>query len=150
MQMLVFAPVQGTVLWDRSRYFLGLSGVAAGRKGRSERWLRRRFRRARWQPRLRARPMCGPPDNNVQMEIRPAAITDAVRICEVVRASITDLCDADHAGEPEFLARWLSNKTPDDVVRWLSNPCNATLGVVDEGCIVAAGCVNAAGEVILN
>jgi hypothetical protein len=47
------------------------------------------------------------------MEIRDAVAEDAPAACQVIRRSIVELCVADHRNDPEVLARWLSNKTPD-------------------------------------
>jgi GNAT superfamily N-acetyltransferase len=84
------------------------------------------------------------------IEIRPAAATDIDAICEVVRASITDLCHADHKGDPDTLARWLANKTPANVALWLTNTRNINLVADEDGAVLAAGCVTVLGEVILN
>jgi GNAT superfamily N-acetyltransferase len=84
------------------------------------------------------------------MEIRLAAAMDIVKICEVVRASITGLCLADHKGDPDILARWLANKTPANVALWLANPSNVNLVADEDRAILAAGCVTVFGEVLLN
>jgi GNAT superfamily N-acetyltransferase len=84
------------------------------------------------------------------LDIRKAVASDAPEICRVVRASITELCFADHKGDPRRLGPWLANKTPDDVLRWLTNPVNTVLVVEKDGAILAAGCVTVTGEVRLN
>jgi GNAT superfamily N-acetyltransferase len=67
-----------------------------------------------------------------------------------VRASITELCFADHKGDPDILARWLANKTPENVALWLSNARNINLVADEDGAILGAGCVTVLGEVLLN
>ena len=84
------------------------------------------------------------------MTIRPALPADADRICAVVRASIVELCHADHHGDPEILRLWLANKTPENVLRWLASPDNTNLVAVEGDTMLAAGCVTRAGEVVLN
>lgn len=84
------------------------------------------------------------------MEIRRACIEDAAAICVVVRRSIEALCGADHHDDPILLARWLENKTPTTVERWIDNPANRTFVAVEGGEVLAAGCVTEAGEVVLN
>src|SRR5215469_2533132 len=84
------------------------------------------------------------------MEVRQATIADASDICDAVRASIIELCFADHRGDPQILARWLANKTPENVSRWLSNARNINLVAVEGGAVLAAGCVTVSGEIILN
>jgi GNAT superfamily N-acetyltransferase len=53
------------------------------------------------------------------MDIRIAAPSDATAICEVVRRSISECCHADHRGDPERIAAWLENKTPESILAWL-------------------------------
>ncbi len=84
------------------------------------------------------------------LEIRRATELDAVAICAVVRESIAMLCGADHGDDPEILASWLANKTPDNVSRWIANPDNAMFVTVDAGAVVAAACVTRHGEILLN
>jgi len=84
------------------------------------------------------------------MEIRKAVASDAPEICSVVRASIIELCFADHKGDPQFLAPWLANKTPDHVAHWLANPMNIILVAENGGAVLAAGCVTLSGEIRLN
>ncbi len=82
--------------------------------------------------------------------IRPAAPDDADAICTVLRASILELCHADHRGDPEILGAWLANKTPETVSRWLANPETVILVAVEGPRLAAAGCVTRSGEVVLN
>jgi GNAT superfamily N-acetyltransferase len=84
------------------------------------------------------------------MEIRGATTADAIQICEVIRASITRLCVADHNGDPTILEDWLANKTPDNVTLWLSNANNINLVAAEGGAVLAAGCVTVAGAILLN
>ena len=84
------------------------------------------------------------------MNIRSATVSDAAQICEVVRASITQLCFADHMGDPDIIARWLANKTPENVSRWIANSQNINLIAQSDEDVLAAGCVTVSGEVILN
>lgn len=84
------------------------------------------------------------------VEVRRAIATDAAAICAVVRASILELCTADHHGDSAILARWLANKTPEHVARWIANPANLDFVATNDGIILGAGCVNISGEIILN
>ena len=45
--------------------------------------------------------------------------------------SITELCRADHGDDPEIIAQWTANKTPDDMRQWLQQP-GVTMLVADE------------------
>ena len=53
--------------------------------------------------------------------IREAKITDAQQICDVLRRSITELCELDHRGDQKELDEWLENKTVQNCETWLKN-----------------------------
>jgi len=84
------------------------------------------------------------------MEIRDAVPEDAPAACEVLRRSISELCETDHRNNPEILTRWLANKTPEVVGSWIIKPGNSMLVAVDDYSILAVGSVTDAGEIILN
>jgi hypothetical protein len=44
---------------------------------------------------------------------------DAAAACGVIRASITELCRLDHGNDGRHLQARLSNKTPENVRRWI-------------------------------
>src|ERR1700722_11953166 len=83
------------------------------------------------------------------MMIRDAVSEDAAAACEVMRRSIAELCAPDHRNDPEFLQRWLSNKTPDIFKSWIRSG-NVLLVAVEGASIVAVGGVTDAGEITLN
>jgi len=84
------------------------------------------------------------------MDIRDAVAGDAEEACTVLRRSIAELCGADHRNDPAILARWLSNKTPENVSVWIARPDASMLVAVERGAIVAVGMVTDAGEILLN
>jgi GNAT superfamily N-acetyltransferase len=84
------------------------------------------------------------------IEVRDAVREDAPAACEVIRRSISELCEADHRNDPEILRRWLANKTPEIVESWIIKPDNSVLVAVDDDSIVAVGAVTDAGEITLN
>ncbi len=53
--------------------------------------------------------------------IRRALPADAPAMSAVLIASITELCVEDHHNDPELLAGWLANKTPEGVAAWFGN-----------------------------
>ncbi|MCB1403580.1 MAG: hypothetical protein KDJ81_12855, partial [Rhodobacteraceae bacterium] len=55
-------------------------------------------------------------------EIRDARPEEAAEIAALIRASITGLCARDHRDEPDALAAWLANKTPEAVAGWIAAP----------------------------
>lgn len=85
------------------------------------------------------------------MRIRDATSEDAEAACAVLRASITELCGADHRNDPVLLERWLANKQPKIVASWIAQPDRSVLVAVDEAdAILAVGSVTDAGEITLN
>ena len=81
--------------------------------------------------------------------LRRARPKDAASAAAVLCASITGLCVADHGNEPEILARWLANKTPRDVRRWIDAP-GCVVVAEEYGRIVGVGGAAASGEITLN
>ena len=81
---------------------------------------------------------------------RPATVGDAEEACAVIRRSIIELCGADHDGDPAILDRWLANKTPDQMRRWIgANPGGVLAGVGGAG-IGGVGMVMPDGKIALN
>lgn len=52
--------------------------------------------------------------------IRPARPEDASAASRILTASITALCGADHGHDPEAVAEWTANKTPEGVARMIA------------------------------
>lgn len=82
--------------------------------------------------------------------IRRASPLDTAEISNVLIASITQLCAADHQDDPEKLAAWTRNKSPDGVAAMLANPDIVMLVAERDGRVVAVGAVTRSGEVALN
>jgi len=88
--------------------------------------------------------------HSLGMEIRTAITADAVEACSVLRRSISELCFLDHRNDQNLLSRWLSNKTPENVVRWIGRPDHSLLVAVEDDAILAVGAVTDDGEITLN
>ena len=84
------------------------------------------------------------------MDVREARFEEADEACLVMRRSITELCEADHRGDPTLLAAWLSNKTPDIVAGWMRRVDASYLVAIERGAIAAVGAVTDGGEILLN
>ena len=84
------------------------------------------------------------------LHIRPARAADAAAACGVLRRSIAELCVADHDNDPQFLSRWLANKTPENVAAWIADPGNVVYVAVDDGRIAGVAAMTRAGLVTLN
>jgi GNAT superfamily N-acetyltransferase len=84
------------------------------------------------------------------MQIREATADDAAEACQVLRRSITELCNADHRDDPAALEDWLSNKTPANVGAWIVRADNHVFVAMQGSAIVAVGAVTSSGEITLN
>lgn len=82
------------------------------------------------------------------MQVRPAQIADADRAIDVIRRSIQELCALDHRSDPATLSMWLSNKTADNMRRWIA--AHTVLVAVEGERMTGVAAVRADGEVLLN
>lgn len=81
--------------------------------------------------------------------VRPATTQDAEAACKVLRKSIADCCFEDHHGDPQILAAWLNNKSPENVAGWFQDPANFAV-VADSGDkVIGVALLTADGEVAL-
>jgi GNAT superfamily N-acetyltransferase len=84
------------------------------------------------------------------LKIRDAVKADAAAACQVVRASITELCPLDHHNDRKILGRWLANKTPENLEAWIADPDASLLVAVDDEVVLAVGSVTNDGEIMMN
>lgn len=84
------------------------------------------------------------------MLIRPAVATDAEQAASVLRRSIRDLCTLDHGGDADVLARWLANKTPENVRLWIAATDRRIVVAEEKGSILGVGSASNAGEITVN
>jgi hypothetical protein len=82
--------------------------------------------------------------------IRPATLDDAPTMSAVLIDSITQLCVADHKNDPEALASWLANKTPESVSGWFASPTSTLLVAERHGEIAAVGSYSTERRILLN
>ena len=82
------------------------------------------------------------------MHVRPAQIADADRAIAVVRRSIEELCELDHQRDAATLSLWLSNKTADNMRRWIA--AHTVLVAVEGERMAGVAAVRADGHVLLN
>jgi GNAT superfamily N-acetyltransferase len=68
----------------------------------------------------------------------------------VLRASIIELCVADHGNDPTLMERWLANKQPEIVANWIANPEHSVMLAVEGEQVLAVGSVTNLGEITLN
>jgi GNAT superfamily N-acetyltransferase len=84
------------------------------------------------------------------MEIRHATLDDAETTCDVLRRSISELCHADHLGDPGKIEPWLANKNPGNVRLWIATPSNCVLVALIDGKIAGVAASTGANHVTLN
>jgi GNAT superfamily N-acetyltransferase len=82
--------------------------------------------------------------------VRLATPADVPAMSRVMIASITELCHADHRGDPEIIASWTRNKVPDSVAHWVEHPDLHLLVADIGGAVAAVGCLNRPDEIGLN
>lgn len=84
------------------------------------------------------------------LHVRPARLEDAAAMSQVLIASITQLCTADHGDDPGAIAAWTANKTPEGVLAMLANPHSLIFVAEREGAIVGVGALSHDGMITLN
>lgn len=84
------------------------------------------------------------------LNIRLAEREDAAGACLAVRQSIVELCIRDHGNDPASLQRWLANKTPEQVERWIDSNPDGCFVAEREGEVVGLGMINRDGFILLN
>jgi GNAT superfamily N-acetyltransferase len=84
------------------------------------------------------------------MRVHLATPEDAEAACDVLRRSIVELCESDHSGDQEAIACWLSNKTPETVLDWISDTTNVFLVAIDDQAILSVAAMTRTGCVTLN
>lgn len=82
------------------------------------------------------------------MNVRQARIDDAAEVCLVLRRSIVELCSLDHGGDENLTAKWLSNKTAENVRRWISE-CHFFVAE-EAGRILGLAAMDNSGKITLN
>ena len=82
--------------------------------------------------------------------VRPARAEDVPAMSRVLIASITELCHADHQDEPDRIAEWTANKTPDGIRSMLARDGFFMVVAELDGQVVAVGATTADGEIALN
>jgi N-acetylglutamate synthase-like GNAT family acetyltransferase len=85
----------------------------------------------------------------MSVTVREATNDDAAATCAVIRRSIVELCHLDHGGDDAFLARWLANKTVENVERWITQRRHF-LVAEEDGTILGAAAMLESGKIILN
>lgn len=84
------------------------------------------------------------------MIVRPARPEDAEAAALVLRRSIVALCQADHQDDPETLAGWLANKTPETVRAWIAAYGNRLVVAEREGRILGIAGLQPSGRISVN
>ncbi|MBX2882329.1 MAG: GNAT family N-acetyltransferase [Granulosicoccus sp.] len=87
---------------------------------------------------------------NSGISIRNACTEDAQEICDVIIASVRELCHADHGGDEKKIAEWLNNKTVRNVESWIAR--NHTVCAVNDArkSVVGVSMLNSNQEILLN
>jgi len=84
------------------------------------------------------------------MLIRDARPEDSLAISRVLIESIARLCHPDHRNDSAIVENWTANKTPENLVRWMTDPANHMYVVEEDEEILCVGAFSDAGEIQLN
>ena len=82
--------------------------------------------------------------------VRAAQPEEAAEIAALLRRSITELCAADHRGDPAALAEWLANKTPEAVAAWIADPAQHLVVAEIDGRLAGVAAAHDDGTILLN
>ena len=85
----------------------------------------------------------------MQIEIRPAVEHDACAASQVLRRSITECCIEDHKCDPEIIAGWIRNKTPETVRGWILSEQLFSVVAIIGGKAVGFAAASTSGEILL-
>lgn len=90
----------------------------------------------------------------MNVKISTATQAQSAEIIQLIRASITELCAADHGNQSEPLAEWLSNKTTENMHNWLLDSTKtfiiARISSQISDQIIGMGCANNSGRILMN
>lgn len=67
----------------------------------------------------------------------------------VLIASITDLCAADHGNDPQKIADWTANKTPEGLAEMMAQPGFSMFVAERGGQVAAVGATTGEGDIAL-
>ncbi|MEM7366286.1 MAG: GNAT family N-acetyltransferase [Pseudomonadota bacterium] len=82
--------------------------------------------------------------------VREARPDDAEACSKVLCASIRVLCMADHRGDTVILGKWLANKTPSSLARWIEGTTSKIYVAEIEGQVAGVGGIDHGSEITLN
>ena len=83
------------------------------------------------------------------IRVRLARPEDAEAASRIMIRSIRDLCVADHGNDPDRIAAWTANKTPQSVARWIAGS-GAVLLALDTGRPAGVCGYSERGHIMLN
>lgn len=86
----------------------------------------------------------------MKIVVRKGTASDAKAAIDVLRASISQLCIADHKNDEKQIADWLSNKTEQAWITWLDRQDATVLVAEKANETVGVGVMNQHGEILLN
>ncbi|MEX0366675.1 MAG: GNAT family N-acetyltransferase [Ruegeria sp.] len=65
------------------------------------------------------------------IELRRATLFDVFDMSRILIRSITQLCAADHDNDPDIIARWTANKTPQGIRDWIEGSHDLWLALLN-------------------
>ncbi len=83
------------------------------------------------------------------LSVRTAISADAEAAVRVLRRSITELCVADHHGDPGTLEQWLSDKNVERFTSWVASPDTYVVVAEGDAGVCGVGMLSTRGEIQL-
>ncbi len=82
------------------------------------------------------------------LALRPATVFDVFDLSTILCSSIRHLCGADHNNDPQIIADWTANKTPESLRRWLAGDHTFWLATLN-GAAAGVGAVSSTADISL-
>jgi putative acetyltransferase len=87
----------------------------------------------------------------IEFMILKADTSHVTGICNVLIKSITENCKADHGDDSGKLDDWLSNKTPENIGKWINDNNNFTVVALNNWEeVIGTSLITKDGEILLN
>ena len=82
-------------------------------------------------------------------KVREANTSDCAQVCNVLRRSIIEVCGPDYNSQ-SVIEEWLSNKTEDNISKWIQSESTYSVVCADENdTVVGFGLITLKGEILL-
>ena len=86
-----------------------------------------------------------------EFTIKKATNEYADEVCQVLIRSIKEVCIVDHKNDQAVLNKWLSNKTTENIKKWINDTSNYSIVVINnQSDVIGFSMISVSGEILLN